>query len=651
MKQFFRKISLATMVFAMIAVGAFANVKPARIFSSNMVLQKGLENPVWGWADKGEKITIGFAGKTITVKADKSGKWLAKLPALDYGGPYELTIKGKNTITFTNILIGEVWVCSGQSNMEWRVDNVNNAKAEIKAANYPNIRIFTVAKKVAQTPVADLDEGEWQICTPENIPSFSAVGYFFGRDLNQQLNVPVGLIHTSWGGTVAETWASAQTIENDPDFSTKLKEMQGFDMAKYKEQKLDAIRAKLGDFPEKDQGLVNGVAAYADPKLDDSGWKEISGAKTWEESGYESVDGIGWYRKTIELTADQAKAIKEISLGTIDDNEITWINGTKIGETNQYNAARVYAIPANVLKAGKNVIAVRVEDTGGGGGLYGSAADKFLTMGDKKIDLSDSWRFKVSELKLGSFEMGPNDYPTLLFNGMINPILPYGIKGAIWYQGESNADRAKQYQRVFPEMITDWRNHWKEGDFPFLFVSLANFMAADAQPQESSWAELREAQTKTLSLPNTGMALTIDIGEASDIHPRNKQDVGKRLCLAALKTAYNKDIVYAGPMYQSVKFDGNKAVVTFTETGSGLVTKNKYGYVNSFAIAGADQKFVWAKARITGKNTIEVASDQVQNPVAIRFAWGNNPDDFNLYNAEGLPANPFRTDDWPGITK
>ncbi|MBC8004262.1 MAG: 9-O-acetylesterase [Verrucomicrobia bacterium] len=651
MKHFVSRGMLALLLLWAAGTSTQAAVKPARIFSSNMVLQQGQENPIWGWADKGEKITISFAGKTIAAKAGNDGKWSAKLPSLDYGGPYSMTIKGKNSIQFDNIQIGEVWICSGQSNMEWTVSNTNNAKAEIASANYPNIRLFTVAKKVSQKPVEDLDNGEWVVCNPETAPAFSAVGYFFGRHLNQELKVPVGLIHTSWGGTVAETWTSSQTIENDPDFKGKLQELAGFDMTKYREQKMAAIKAKLKEVPAKDAGLVNGVAVYADQSMNDADWADIDPAKLWEDSGYPPIEGIAWYRKTITLTADQAKQAKEIHLGAIDDNDITWINGMKVGSTKAYNEKRVYAIPSNTLKAGKNVIAIRVEDTGGGGGLYGEAAEKYLAIGDQQLSLSDPWKFKISEAQIGPLEVGPNDYPTLLFNGMLNPIIPYGIKGAIWYQGESNADRAKQYQRVFPSMIQDWRNHWKQGDFGFHFVSLANYMPATQQPGESAWAELREAQTKTLALPNTGMALAIDLGVANDIHPRNKQDVGKRLALSALKTTYGKDIVHSGPMYQSVKIDGNKALISFTETGSGLTTNNKYGYINCFSIAGADRKFVWARATIADDHTVIVYSDEVKNPVAVRFGWANNPDDLNLYNKEGLPANPFRTDDWPGITK
>lgn len=651
MKHLICKGTVAFMLLWSIANTTEANVKPARIFSSNMVLQQGQQNPVWGWADKGEKVTISFAGKTISTKADKAGKWSAKLPSMDYGGPYEMTIKGKNTINFNNILIGEVWICSGQSNMEFAVNSAINAKAEIASANYPNIRLFTVDKKVAQKPVQDLDNGEWLVCTPQTVPPFSAVGYFFGRQLNKDLNVPVGLIHTSWGGTVAETWTSTQTIENDPDFKDKLKELAGFDMNKYREQKMEAIKAKLKEVPTKDAGLVNGVAVYADQAMNDADWATMDPTRVWEENNYPPIEGIAWYRKSINLTADQAKQANEIHLGMIDDNDVTWINGVKIGSTKGYNQNRVYSIPANTLKAGKNVIAIRVEDTGGGGGMYGDAAEKYLAVGDQQISLAEPWKFKFTEAQIGSLEVGPNDYPTLLFNGMLNPIIPYGIKGAIWYQGESNAGRAKQYQRVFPNMIKDWRTHWNQGDFSFLFVSLANYMEAPKQPGESDWAELREAQTKTLALPKTGMALAIDLGEAGDIHPKNKQDVGKRLELAALKTTYGKNIVYSGPMYQSVKFDGNKAIITFTETGSGLVAKDKYGYLKSFSIAGADHKFVWAKAFINSDNTVVVYSDEVKNPVAVRFGWANNPDDLNLYNKEGLPANPFRTDDWPGITK
>ncbi len=629
-----------------------AEVKLPRIFSSNMVLQQGIENPVWGWADKGEQITVTFNDKTVRTKTSKEGKWSVKLPVQEYGGPYTLTVKGKNTVVFDNILIGEVWVCSGQSNMEFHVEQSINAENEIAAANFPKIRLFTVPKTVAQFPNDDISNGEWEECSPETVPDFSAVGYFFGRDIFQELNVPIGLIHTSWGGTVAETWSSAETISKDPDLKEKLTELQQMDLSKYKEEKMAQIKKILGgEVPDKDLGLENGKAVWAATDFNDSNWKTIKTPIYWEQQGYTDIDGIGWYRKEIILNEAQSNANATLHLGKIDDSDITFVNGIEIGKTNAYNKERVYEIDSKILKAGKNIIAVRVDDTGGNGGIYGDTKEQYLTVGKEKMDISGNWKFKISKATVGTLNIGPNSYPTLLFNGMINPILPYGIKGAIWYQGESNADRAKQYQRVFPDMIKDWRTHWNQGDFPFIFVSLANFNPPVETPGESNWAELREAQTKTLSLPNTGMALAIDIGEANDIHPKNKQDVGKRLALNALKIAYNKDIVYSGPMYKSVEFKDGKAFITFSETGSGLKAKDKYGYLKGFTIAGTDKKFKWAKAEIIDNKTVVVYSDEVKDPKSVRYGWANNPDDVNLYNEEGLPANPFRTDEWPGITK
>ncbi|GAB1452355.1 sialate O-acetylesterase [Draconibacterium sp.] len=629
-----------------------ADVKLPRIFSSNMVLQQGIENPVWGWADKGEQIAVTFNNNTVRAETNADGRWSVKLPAQAYGGPYSLTIKGKNTVVFDNILIGEVWVCSGQSNMEFHVESSINAEKEIAAANFPKIRLFTVPKTVAQFPNDDISSGEWEECSPETVADFSAVGYFFGRDIFQELKVPIGLIHTSWGGTVAETWSSAETISKDPDLKGNLAELQQMDLNKYKEEKMVQIKKILGgDIPEKDLGMENGKAVWAASDFNDNNWKTIKTSIYWEQQGYTDIDGIGWYRKEIVLNETQSNTNATLYLGKIDDSDITFVNGVEIGKTNGYDKDRVYTLDSKILKPGKNIIAVRVDDTGGNGGMYGDPKERILAIGKEKIDISGDWKFKISKASIGTLDIGPNSYPTLLFNGMINPILPYGIKGAIWYQGESNADRAKQYQRVFPDMIKDWRTHWNQGDFPFLFVSLANFNPPVETPAESNWAELREAQTKTLSLPNTGMALAIDIGEANDIHPKNKQDVGKRLALNALKIAYNKDIVFSGPMYKSVELKDGKAFITFSETGSGLKAKDKYGYLKGFTIAGADKKFKWAKAEIVDNKTVVVYSGDIKDPKSVRYGWANNPDDVNLYNVEGLPANPFRTDDWPGITK
>lgn len=632
---------------------SFADVELPRIFSSNMVLQQGMEIPVWGWADRSERVAVTFNNNTIRTRADREGNWKVLLPAQEYGGPFEMVVKGKNTIVYNNVMVGEVWICSGQSNMEWQVSQSNNAEEEIESADYPDIRLFTVPKEVAQFPKDDISSGEWVACSPETIPSFSAVGYFFGRKLYNDLKVPVGLIHTSWGGTVAETWTSGQTIQNDPDFRGPLIELQQMDLSKYQEQKMEQIKKILGgEIPAEDQGIQNGEPVWSALDFNDSNWKSIKAPGLWEEQGFIDIDGIGWYRKEIQLTESQTKANLTLHLGKVDDSDVTFLNGIEIGKTeNQYDKERVYTIDKKYLKPGKNMIVVRVEDTGGGGGIWGNPQEQFLAIGNEKVDISGNWKFKIAKAMVKSVNVGPNSYPTLLFNAMINPLIPYGIKGAIWYQGESNASRAKQYQRIFPNMIKDWRNHWNQGDFSFYFVSLANYKQPADEPGDSEWAELREAQLKTLSLPNTGVAVAIDIGEANDIHPKNKQDVGKRLALNALKKDYNKEIVHSGPMYESVKFEEDKAFITFSETGSGLMVKDKYGYLKGFTIAGEDRKYHWAKGKLIDDKTIQVGSEKVPNPVAVRYGWADNPDDVNLYNKEGLPAHPFRTDDWPGITQ
>jgi sialate O-acetylesterase len=370
----------------------------------------------------------------------------------------------------------------------------------------------------------------------------------------------------------------------------------------------------------------------------------------WEEQSLKDFDGVVWFRKTINIAAADAGKPAEISLGTIDDNDDTYINGSKVGSTKGYNIDRKYKIPAGVLKEGTNLIAVRVEDTGGGGGMYGNPADMKLTINNTTQSLAGQWMFQVASV-LKSNYTNPNSYPTLLYNAMIYPLIPFAIKGALWYQGENNAGRAYQYRKAFPLMITDWRKQWGEGNFPFYFVQLASFNSANGNSQKgSTWAELREAQTLTLSLPKTGMAVTTDIGESSDIHPKNKQDVGKRLAAVALHDTYGKKNIYSGPMYKSMKIEGNKAIVSFSHAGTGLYTKDPDGYIEGFEIAGKDRDFQPAKAVIEGDHIV-VSADNVQLPVALRYAWADDAGKVNLFNKEGFPAVPFRTDKWKGITE
>ncbi len=628
-----------------------ANIKLPKVLNDHMVLQRNKPITVWGWADPNEKITAQFNKQTKSAKADKNGKWIITLSAESAGGPFQLILKGKNIITLNDILVGEVWVCSGQSNMEWPLRAVNHADKEISTANYPNIRHFAVQKSVSTKPEEDVKGGEWQVCSPETAGDFTAVGYFFAREIYQKLNIPIGLIHTSWGGTHSETWTSREAFQNSSEFKDMIASMPSVDLDELAKQKNEAMAKKLKEM-NVNIPLPAEVENWKNLSYDDSKWPTMKLPGLWEYNGLGDLDGLVWFRKTIELTANDAGKEATIDLSMIDDSDESYVNGNKIGATkNKYNEMRKYKIPAGVLKEGRNVIAVRVDDTGGGGGIYGEAKDLKITIGTHATTLAGDWHYNVEKLSANSSAVGPNSYPTLLFNAMLNPLFNYGIAGALWYQGESNAGRAYQYRTAFPLMITDWRNHFKQGDFPFYFVQLASFNSDNGNSERgSTWAELREAQTMTLSLPNTGMAVTTDIGEANDIHPRNKQDVGKRLAAIALNKVYGQQIVYSGPTYQSMKVEGNKVRLAFANVGSGLLVKDKYGYLKGFEIAGSDQKFSYAKAWVEG-NEVVVSTDIMTTPVAVRFAWADNPDDANLFNKEGFPAVPFRTDNWKGITE
>lgn len=631
---------------------ATAQVTLPPFFNCNMVLQQGIPIPVWGWASPGEKVSVTFNEKTVTTKAGKDGKWKVSLQPMNYGGPYSMVVKGKNLRTIENILIGEVWVCSGQSNMEFSLASANNAEAEIAASNYPEIRLFTVKKRIAQTPQENLEEGEWWDCSPVSSPRFSAVAYFFGRALYEKLKVPIGLINTSWGGTVAETWTSPETIEKNPEFAPMLENLKKIDLNEYAKSAEKELRERFNEYSATDQGMKDNVPLWAAPGLNDDAWKTMAIPGYIERNGLVGVDGIIWFRKAFDVDASLAGQMVTLELSKINDSDITYVNGVKVGATElKAEARRTYTIPEGVLKQGKNIVTVRVEDIGGSGGLYGNASEIRIVAGATSIPLAGDWKYKIGVLNVKNATLGPNTYPTLLYNGMISPLVPYGIKGAIWYQGEGNAGRAYQYRRVFSDMIKDWRMHWNQGDFPFLFVQLANFMKPDSVPSESTWAELREAQTMALNLPNTGMASAIDVGDALDIHPKDKQTVGKRLALSALKIAYNQDIENMGPVYRKMTVNGDKVEVTFDHVGTGLKIKDKYNYVKGFALAGKDQKFYWAKGTLSGNNTIVLTAPEVPAPVAVRYGWANNPDDANLYNSAGLPADPFRSDKWRGITE
>ncbi|HSC39181.1 MAG TPA: sialate O-acetylesterase, partial [Chitinophagaceae bacterium] len=555
-------------------------------------------------------------------------------------------------LTLKNVMIGEVWICSGQSNMEMPLagwGKINDYEKEIAAADYPNIRLLQVVHATSNKPLeeAQVTNGGWQPCSPKYVAEFSSVAYFFAREIYNHKKIPIGLIHTSWGGTVAEAWTSASTLKTLPDFkdaATKVEATPEITQAQLQKQ-IDAWQASLLN---KDAGFSQGRYIWTDTGVGDAGWRFMGLPCLWEKQGLPDFDGIVWFRKKITIPASWAGKDITVNLGTIDDDDITWFNGEKIGQTVGYTKMRKYIIPGAKVRAGESVIAVRVFDGSGGGGLYGEAKDmSMISANGERISLAGEWSFRpglnLRDIGASPASAGGPNRPAVLYNAMIQPFIQFAIRGAIWYQGEANAGRGRQYRTLFPAMITDWRSKWGIGDFPFYFVQLANFMKADSLPAASDWAELREAQAKTLSLPNTGMAVAIDIGNPDDIHPKNKQEVGRRLALIALAKNYGEKQVYTGPVYESQKIEGGSIRLSF-KSGCGELTAGGDKPLGGFAIAGADQVFHWATARIEGDKVV-VSSPEVAAPVAVRYAWGNNPAGANLYNKQGLPASPFRTDD------
>ena len=657
-------LSLTHLLLLTLVVTVSAEVRVPSLIGDNMVLQQGKKVRIWGWANPKERVSVEIAGSKATAVTDDNGRWQTMLGPLKAGGPFTLNITGSNALSFKNILVGEVWVCSGQSNMEWPLINANNGAATVAQANYPEIRLFTVQKSTSSSPLEDV-KGHWVVTTPDQAGQFSAVGYFFGRELHEKLKVPVGLIHTSWGGTPAEAWTSHEALASSSDLQPILDRYQ--DNLKDLPQRQQDFQRRLAEWTQKnlyiDEGNKGERLGYSAPETNTSDWQTMNLPQYMETAGLK-MDGAIWFRKEINIPANWAGKDLELNLAAIDDYDVTYFNGTRVGgigpETpNSYMVPRRYKVPAELVKTGRNVIAVRVFDSAGEGG-FGAGKMSIAPLGATEADtiqLAGPWSYKV-ELLLppkspdwGSRPEAPGptnqNSPSVLYNAMIAPLIPMVIRGAIWYQGESNAGRAYQYRTLFPLMIRNWRNAWNEGDFPFYFVQLANWQPVKPDPDESEWAELREAQSMALRQPQTGMAVIIDIGDAKDIHPRNKVDVGHRLALWALANTYNQKIEYSGPLFSSFKVEGNKIRVKFTHTAGGLKTSDG-GAPKGFAIAGEDHKFVWAEARIEGDEVV-VWSSSVTKPAAVRYAWADNPV-CNLYNKLDLPASPFRTDDWPGVT-
>ncbi|MET4080233.1 sialate O-acetylesterase [Pedobacter sp. UYP30] len=645
-----KKIVLVFLV-SCFSLASFAKVKLPSVFADNMVLQQKTNAAIWGWAEKGKVITVttSWNKKKYNVTTGANGDWKVAVATPSYGGPYQISISDGEVTNLKNVLIGDVWICSGQSNMEMPLDgwvSVKNYEEEVKNANYPKIRLLQAEHETSYVPLDDAklnNGGGWQECSPKSAKGFSAAAYFFAREIFKQTGIPIGLIHTSWGGTVAEAWTSASALKSMPDFAKALKTISDKENGKV-EPYSEKLKAWNAEVMKADQGFSNGEAIWTKADFDDSNWKTIKTPGLWEGDDLKNFDGVVWTRKEINLPAGMTGKDLELNLGTIDDDDVTYVNGVKVGETVGVANVRKYKVPANLFKAGKNVITVRVFDTGGGGGFYGDSNLLKLNMvGGDSIALAGDWKYKIGFdlAKVKPRPQADNDpnQVTVLYNAMIHPFLNYTIKGALWYQGESNADRAKQYRTLFPLMITNWRAKFKQGNFPFYFVQLANFMEKQKEPGESNWAELRDAQLNTLKLPHTGMATIIDIGEADNIHPKNKQEVGRRLALIALHNEYKKDIEYSGPMLTSSKIEGKNMVLNFSHA-KGLQAKGDTK-LKGFAIAGVDKVWHWADATIKG-NAVMLSASDVPQPKFARYDWADNPDG-NLYNSSDLPASPFET--------
>ena len=632
------------------------------LFTNHMVLQQKENVAFWGTYIPNEKVTVsGSWGKESTSITDQNGNWKLNLPTPEAGGPFEVNIVTKDsTLLLNDVLIGEVWLASGQSNMQMSLkgwppsDPIKNSKEEIANANYPAVRMFNVARNYNLKAI-DTVGGKWDICSPQSVEDFSATAYFFARRLYKELNVPIGIIHSSWGGTVAEAWTSKKSLSELGDFDESIAALE--DPRKWKSTKdwysqLDALH-----IPQTNEGWASlnfNDLEIAQPEFNYESWKKIELPNRYDTYNDWEFDGVVWLRRNIEI--EDVTADYVLSIGTIDDMDTVYFNGEEVGGLVGYGhhvTERVYTISKELLKKGKNSIAIRAIDTGGPGTITGTLA--LTNENDITISLNGMWSYQpMAEMYDGRFYtydldkidlsqrpeimvMGPN-LPSVLYNAMIKPLVPYSIKGAIWYQGESNVGRAEQYTRLFPKMINDWRSQWKE-DFPFYFVQIAPYNYGTPTNEEGSM-DLRDAQRKSLKAKNTGMVVTMDIGNFMNIHPANKQDVGSRLAGLALVNDYNNKIIASSPLYKTHTISGNKVIIEFDHVGSGLTAIDSK--LEGFEIAGADKKYVPATAIIIN-NTIELSAATVQKPVCARYAWSDNGI-ATLFNKEGLPASSFTTE-------
>jgi sialate O-acetylesterase len=631
------------------------NIRLPVLVSDGMVLQRDTKLIIWGWASPGEKVQVKFNKKSVSTVTDPDGNWKIAFPPMKAGGPYTMEVKGKNTILINDILVGDVWLCSGQSNMVLNMERVKEKYPDdIAAANFPEIRNFFISTASDVTSIhSDLPPGKWVSASPENVLGFGALTFFFARSIYAEYKVPIGIINSSVGGTPIEAWISEEGLKEFPQLISRIGKLKDTSylnpILRSSRQRAVTNQIPSGNYRTTDKG-TSGPKPWYDVSYIPEGWHKYWLPGYWDDQGVKGLNGVVWFRKEILVPAIMTGKPAKLFLGRIVDADNVYVNGVLSGSITYQYPPRRYNLPSGLLKPGKNIIVIRVTNNSGKGGFV---PDKpyWLVTGNDSIDLRGEWAYKVGQVfRPSPFKPGmiPQNIsmqsePTGLYNTMVAPLTNYKIKGMLWYQGEANSGRPQEYQKLLPALVNDWRKKWQQGPLPFLFVQLPNFMEVQYLPSESQWAELRSGQLKSLLVPNTAMAVTIDVGEWNDIHPLEKKVVGERLALAAKRLAYGNDkIEYSGPIFKSFTLEGDRIIIEFDHTGSGLKVKGG-GDLTHFAIAGADRKFVWADARIEN-NRVIVWSEEIKNPMHVRYAWADNPESANLYNIEGLPASPFEAD-------
>jgi len=622
-----------------------AEVRLPSLFGDGMVIQRDKPIPVWGWADVGEEIIVRFNGQTYQTTADNDGSWRLSLPAHPAGGPFTLTVEGENKISLTDVMLGDVWLCSGQSNMEWPLKMSTGAFKEMSSYQNPEIRLFRIGRTGSLVPNNDLPHADWLSIDSKNTANFSAIGYYFGKEIQQTQQIPVGLIQAAWGGTMVEGWMRSELLRIYPEIEEKQRYLEGRQEIPIRISKLERWR-QLVD--EKDKGMKNGSPAWAAPELDDGDWRSMHLPGYWEEKSDLQLDGSVWFRKKFTISEQQDIADATLHLGQVDDVADIFINGRQIDKPYLSKwSEKEFQIDSTFFRTGENLITLRVMDYDHRGGIGGIENEFYLALDDLIIGLYGKWKYKVgadaADLVAMKANLDEKHLPSIMYNGMINPLTDYPIKGVIWYQGESNRNSPGNYERLFKSMITDWRQQWGY-DFPFLFVQLSSFEEPEFFYPFGDWAAIREAQRKALQLENTGMAVSIDLSDPSNpnnIHPRDKKSVGERLALIARKQVYHEDILASGPVLASWDLAKDSIILNFTNVGEGLTTADGYGWVKGFEVQTASGRYLAADAVIRDKQVV-VHHNLVARPQAVRYAWSNYPAKSNLENSAGLPASPFK---------